>query len=333
MKRVFPRKYLSRLPLTERLYNLPLIKAIYQRVFLLSVTEPQYYIELSNICNAECIFCSYPALRDGGKSLSNMTGAHFDRIVEFIERNPRSTIALTPTTGEVFINPHWQKYVQRILDLDFVKYVHFYTNAALLNENNRAKLLQLHGIKKLSMSFSTGGLDEDTYRLLFGKDLFHQVKSNINKFLGQLRDKGMNMHVSVDIKLPKGQTSSIADGRATYNQCGYKYAFIKTRQSFDDLGGLIEHHDLDVMAPAGEARHRKPCKYLDDVRFAANGEIWLCGCVISELPGVEDLRVGRIDDREPSQKLIKFQTTIQKNWTNQHAIPHNCRDCTWYIAR
>ena len=333
MNRASLKKLFSHFPLLDELYNLSFIKNIYQRFFLSNLTEPQYYIELSNVCNAECVFCSYPAIRKSGKKLSNINDEIFDRSIEFIKQHKRQTVSLTPTTGEVFIDPQWQKHLQTILDLDFVEYVHFYTNAALLNGQNRKKLFQLRGFEKVSMSFSTGGIDKITYRLLFGKDLFHEVKSNINAFLSELHHRGLKIRVSVDIKLPKDQICSIADAKRTYNQCGYKYAFIKTRKAFDNLSGLIAHSSLDVIKPISSRRHQRPCAYLNDIRFAANGEVWLCGCVISELPGNEDLKIGHLNDLQTSQEILERQKDISGRWSHDRIIPHNCQECTWYVAR
>ena len=278
-------KIFFRVPALQILYRFEWVKRLYQSFVVASVPAPQYYIELANRCNAECIFCSYPVLRDQGKVLVNMTDEVFSKSLAMIDQQRCSVVSFTPTTGEIFMNPKWAHYVQRVLDLDFVKDVHFYTNGALLDDRNREEFFRLRNLDKLSLSFSSGGTDRETYRLMFGKDLFHHVQKNINGFLRHLKNEGMAMQVSIDVKLAKQSQASWRDCVDVYNECGYSRAFVKIRDRFDDLGGLIQEENIQRIDPIPEARRKKPCQYLDDVRFASNGEIWLCGCVDGDIGG------------------------------------------------
>jgi len=323
-------KFLYKLRFFEYLYRSELVKWLYKRFFVSSFPQSQYYFELVNRCNAECIFCTYPILRDGGKQLVNMSDNHFDKIISIIKQDQRSSISLTPTTGEIFMNKNWHYYLQVILDLDFVDHVHFYTNGILLQERNLAQLFQLRHLEKLMMTFSTGGADQDTYKKMFGKDQFFQVKENINNLLQSLKQKNLQIPVSIDIKLPNGRQVTMSECQDVYNKYHYKFAFIKTRNRFDTFGGLIIDTDLKKMLPDKPAKRKLPCNYLQDIRFAANGDIWLCGCVISELPGHEELKVGNIDFCDDLSEVKKQQSQIRDNWLYQNEVPYTCRDCTWY---
>ncbi|MEE2840297.1 MAG: radical SAM protein [Acidobacteriota bacterium] len=332
MKRLGRIPLFYRFPFFEFLYHLKGVRRLYKRLFLSSVPNPQYYVELVNKCNAECIFCTYPLLRDRGKPLTDMTDEFFNKMLTLIESEQRPSISLTPTTGEIFMNTQWDYYLQKVLDLDFVEEVHFYTNGAIFNDKNRARFFRLRNLNKMSISFSTGGADRETYELMFGKDLFCHVKENINEFLRGLKERSLKIPVSIDIKFPKSGTQSRSFCRKIYNECHYQYAFLKIRDTYDTFSGLIENESITRMRSPSLVRRKQPCNYLRDIRFAANGEIWLCGCVISEVPGHQELKVGHLKDAtdlgQPRQQLKK----MQEEWLHQKKIPFTCRECTWYEA-
>ena len=73
-------------------------------------------------------------------------------------------------------------------------------------------------VEKLMMTFSTGGADQDTYKKMFGKDQFFQVKENINNFLQSLKQKNLQIPVSIDIKLPNGCQVKMSECRDVYNK-------------------------------------------------------------------------------------------------------------------
>ena len=330
MRRPGRSRLFYRLPLFEFLYSFKGVRRLYKRLFLSSVPNPQYYVELVNKCNAECIFCTYPLLRDRGKPLTDMTDEFFNKMLTLIETERRSSISLTPTTGEIFMNNQWDYYLQKILDLDFVEKVHFYTNGAIFNDKNRGRFFRLRILNKMSISFSTGGVDRETYELMFGKDLFDHVKQNINSLLRDLKEKSFKIPVSIDIKFSKSATQSRSFCRKIYNKCNYQYAFIKIRDTYDTFSGLIENDNIAKMRSPALSKRKHPCNYLNDIRFAANGEIWLCGCVISELPGHQELKVGHLKDEADLNQTRQRLKKIQEEWLHQRKIPYPCRECTWY---
>ena len=71
-------------------YNYEWIRKLYQKVFISSSHKPQYYIELVNKCNADCIFCTYPIIKDLGKPLVSMNDTIFDQAINIIRQEKRS---------------------------------------------------------------------------------------------------------------------------------------------------------------------------------------------------------------------------------------------------
>ena len=321
-----------RFPFLALFYDFNIIKRVYKKFFVNHVYTSNYYIELTNRCNAECVFCPYVPLREGGKPLMSMSDDIFEKAIALIKTQKRPSILLTPTTGEIFMNIKWDHYIQRILDMDFVESSYFYTNGLLLNAQNREKFVHLKNLHKLSLSFSVGGIDRETYKYMYGKDKFDVVVENISEFLKALKDCSLEVPVVVDIKLPKNARFSRSLAKSVYNPHDYKYAMLKVRRTFDMMQGLITDTNLGEIKPIPLSEKKRPCRNLQDIRFAANGSIWLCGCAISELPGHYDLKVGDISQEKDLSNIMQRQKAIEEKWFYHQDIPHNCKECTWYVA-
>ena len=324
---------LHSLRLLERVYDSALVKWAYRSFVLSNFPAPQYCVELSRRCNAECVFCPHPVLKQLGQPQVNMNDSVFEKVLDFIESTRRSSISLTPSTGEILMNPRWDQYLQRILELNYVDHVHFHTNAVLFDKSNRKKLLELPHLKKLAISFSTGGVDAETYQLMFGKNFFLEVCKNINAFLAMLKRTCSHLPVSIDVRVPKTTETTIVQCRTVYNQCGYRHVFIKVGREYDLAHGVVGDDRLVWRKPIPPSRQKRPCNNLRDIRFTPNGEIRLCGVVVSELPGHDELKAGSVLDGDDMQRIEKRLSQIQSDWLEGRDIPYPCRGCTWYVAK
>ena len=85
-------KFLYRLHIVAKIYDYEWIKELYQKVFISSFHRPQYYIELVNKCNADCIFCTYPIIKDLGKPLVSMNDILLDQAIAIIKQEKKSNI-------------------------------------------------------------------------------------------------------------------------------------------------------------------------------------------------------------------------------------------------
>ena len=110
---------------------------------------PKGFISLTNVCNASCIFCSYPYIRKEGKTYF-MSEESFSKAVNLLYSLGFEYIDLTPLTGEIFLHSLWYKFLKELVNNDRTKGVFFYTNAILLNAENSRKLLDLLNLEKLN---------------------------------------------------------------------------------------------------------------------------------------------------------------------------------------
>jgi wyosine [tRNA(Phe)-imidazoG37] synthetase (radical SAM superfamily) len=289
--------------------------------------------ELSNICNARCIFCPYPDMLKSGKKFQYMTAETLDSVQLKMKHFKNVLVSFTPTTGDTLLHPNWHKAILKIMEMNAVSRATFFTNAIALDEKAQNDLIQLFKSDtngKLSqIYFSIGGLNAENYKLLYDVNRFDLVKDNINALLRKLKEQNIHRGVHIHVKLLKGETWDETEAQRLFNEYGYSYVyFSKSTQYFSNEG--FKRNSLIDYYPKPVEQKKKACAYLNKTRFAADGSVWADGCVISELPNNSDLKLGNVDSTWNTIEANR-KTLIDK-WNQEGKLPEPCRDCSMYRA-
>lgn len=285
-------------------------------------------LELCNFCNALCIFCPWIAIKKTNKKFNKMSIETYEKVLEKISQQDYYTISFTPTTGELLIHDKWYEYIEKAFNLKNIKKIIFYSNAILLNEKNRYKLLSLLNNKNnkiKELHFSIGGIDKETYKLMYGVDQFENVKNNVKSLLELLKKNEKEVKVLIEIRKPKQNNLKEKDVIKTFNEVGYKNLTIGILKKFIPIKCIDIREELEYSEM--NKNINKPCLKLYKTRYDANGGIWADGCVISEMPNSEELKLGTVYDS--LEEIEKNREKIIENWKNK-IIPETCKGCQFY---
>ncbi len=307
------------------LSNMLNIKKILRRIKL--TNSKTAYIELSNICNAKCIFCPYLTIEESGKKLTTMDNGIFEKSIDYAVKLGYEKFSFTPVTGEIFINKNWAEYIRNALLNGKVRRIYFYSNAILLNSENIEKILSLPNKDKiLFLGFSLGGIEKDTYKRMFGVDKFNIVRKNINNFCRDLKKQKQRIRINCVLYVPKDYQYTKKVVSSIFNRAKYKYFNVVIPRPFLSFPGIKRYNNLDYR---NAKEKNEPCSCLKNIRFATNGDVWLCGCVTSELPNDESLKIGAISDK--IDVITENKNNILRNWKLKKIIPLACQKCTKYV--
>lgn len=295
-----------------------------------------YFIEPSSICNAACVFCHYPQLRDAGKPIQNIGEATFDKALDIVRadcarRNVSKVgISLTPTTGDLLVNRRWGEFVQKALDLEFADWVDVVTNAILMKGDNIETIASLRHSDKLNLCLSTGGVDRETYRTMFGVDRFETVRKNINELLAVLAARNVKMNVAINLRVPDGAAISDEDIRKVYNEASYPWAHYSVLDTFKDVPADVPGKAFLKRVEGLKKRDYVPCGMLDSgaLNFHADGNITACGCHYSQMLDDRSLDLGGVDT--PLSALTARRSTLVRDWRERNVIPRVCQGCQHY---
>lgn len=147
-------------------------------------------IELSNICNYECIFCAN----------SKMTREKGEIDKQFLFRILKEAYALGVTdvgfyaTGEPFVCENLDSYIKKAKEIGY-KYIYLTTNGALANPERLKQAFEA-GLDSIKFSINAG--TKETYKMIHGRDEFENVINNL-RFVSEYRKKyktGIKLYVS-----------------------------------------------------------------------------------------------------------------------------------------
>ena len=127
-------------------------------------------IEVSSICNARCIFCSYKL---GYRSRTMMKLEDFRRISKSAIKLGYECLDLTSPGGELFMHKDAIKIIRTAKDAGF-KHIGTFTNGTLIYKYNIEDLLN-SGIDALLISFP--GFTDDIYEEIFGAGKFKNLRN------------------------------------------------------------------------------------------------------------------------------------------------------------
>ncbi len=290
-----------------------------------------FYMETSSTCNAECIFCNYPSLIKAGKKTQNIS----DQIVRtFINRilseNKPVAVSMTPTTGDLLVNPNWHTYMDNLTRISHVEYVEAVTNGILLHETNIDRLLSMPFLNKVLLSISTGGIDRETYKWMYKNDKFDQVSRNVNLLFQRLNDQKSNFFVDIRLRVPDASLINEDIVRKTYNNVGYPYMGWSVLDTFFDTAGQAEGIKKLKMVEGLVPRDNKACSMITNgtLNYHADGTVTTCACAYSQISGDASLMIGT--HRDSIDILRKRQNDLKMSWDIENKIPRPCQHCQIY---
>lgn len=150
--------------------------------FELSLTPPfpkgNILLELSNICNHQCIFCA-------NKKMNRKKGyMDFDFCCNILKQayDLGAREIGFYATGEPLVYPRIAEVISTAKKIGF-EYTYITTNGALLTED---KMVQLINAGLDSIKFSLNATDRATYKLIHGRDDFDKVIEHL-KMLSEYR--------------------------------------------------------------------------------------------------------------------------------------------------
>jgi radical SAM protein with 4Fe4S-binding SPASM domain len=282
-------------------------------------------INVINSCNANCVFCAYKYYKDK-KMLMNFK--IFKKIVDEIKKFNGNNIDLTPTLGEVLIDPNLFEKIKYAKKKNL--YISTYTNGILLNKNNNYKKLVDSGVDILTVS--VGDIDPKIDSKIYGINIKSSKErwKGINKLIDYfLTKKNKKIHLSFRPKRAPWKIIKEPKFKIIFKKLGKNNINFSLR--YDNWGGLIKKKDLIGIMSLKKIQNKVfiPCRMLNTLSIFPDGSVRLCGCRVKESI-YDDLLIGNIKNNSlleliNSKKVIK----IKKSFLNNNP-PEICKNCSFY---
>lgn len=297
------------------------------------------YLETTNICNADCVFCAYQYQSRFRPGKGVMSDEIFEKaLANYAALAPEPAgrrINFTPLVGEPLVDPKIISRVARAKSLGAD--VTFFTNGILLNRIDLAALLAT-GLDRIFVS--TAPFDRASHERLYrtqGK--YDELLAGVQKLLDTRNATGAATPVNLMFRaqIPLSQIVQLPDfqrgilPKLRPEEVRLMYAQVR---GFDSWGGQINQADLPPgmrLAHAPRLKHR-PCLWTFNLMVMYDGLVRACSCRFTgtEHVGTDGLLVGDLK----KQSLAEIWNgdaihQLHRSFGNGTLHPI-CRSCTMY---
>jgi len=167
-------------------------------------------IELSNICNHQCIFCA-------NKKMKRKKGyMDFDFCINILKQAYAEGTREVGfyATGEPLVYPRLAEVVKNAKQIGF-DYTYITTNGALLTE---AKMIELIDAGLDSIKFSLNATDRETYKLIHGRDDFDKVIEHLKMLYNYRKTTGKNFKIFISHVATRFTEERLHEFKEKYSQ-------------------------------------------------------------------------------------------------------------------
>jgi len=278
--------------------------------------------EVTNICNANCIFCGYQYL---GRPKAILPMDLFKKAVDEFDAIGGGAIGFTPITGEPLIDPNFIEKIKYARNKKNISRIGFFTNGILINQIG-ARTIITSGIDEITVSIP--GFDFETYSRIFRINSWDLVYKGILNLLKENELCANRVNICIGLR------SDISIWRllkAPAYKALNKFRFdLQYNIHYDNWNGRIKQADLSgTMRLRKQPEKTEPCSFLyTGPMILSNGDMTLCGC--RDLNGDSELVIANIKDKSILEMWQDPRVNNIRKGFYLSGYPKICRDCSFY---
>jgi len=259
----------------------------------------ELHFELTNLCNANCIFCPYQFQT---RDVQFMPDEVFEKAVADFVSIGGGSVGLTPIVGDALIDPKFVERVRYLRSFPSIDRIWVTTNAILLDKHEIDEVLN-SGLS--SITISTAGFEESMYERVYRSKSYQRVRRNVLELCEKnaRRSEPLNLTIGLRSDRPLAQVLKDSDFQPilAHNPA------IDFTWSFTSANGRISADMLpEVMKLRVVSSRKETCVQLYNGPIVLpDGTVMACSCVAA-MDAIEDLAIGNV-----------MQTSLLDIWASE----------------
>jgi MoaA/NifB/PqqE/SkfB family radical SAM enzyme len=283
-------------------------------------------IETTNICNNNCVVCSYSSQT---RARETMSLSLFEKILQDYKALGGGDLSFTPLVGEVLLDKYLPTRLEMVKKMGFIRRLSVHSNGVM------ARLYDDPALKYIVQSFdrfkiSIYGLDSEEYKAMTRKDEYESAMENISRIL---RNSKGNVVFGIR-HLKRRSAEDVAkwiEDLRTRSECQYPVEI--TEQVLEEYSnwGFLGEVNLPFDARwRPNPINKKQCLIpLLAPKITSTGDVSYCSC--ANFDASEQLTLGNIHNN--SLKQLYNSQKCQKLYSWEiFGIPEFCRACSFYTS-
>jgi MoaA/NifB/PqqE/SkfB family radical SAM enzyme len=247
----------------------------------------ELHLELTNLCNANCIFCPYQFQERETKLMPDEV---FRKAVADFVAAGGGSVGLTPIVGDALIHPDFVARVRHLRAEPRIDRIWVTTNAILLDKHGIGEILA-SGLT--SITISTSGFDAESYRRIYRSTAYERFRRNVRELVERNRALPEPLTITIGLRTDRPLDEVMRD--PDFQPILACEPDIDFTWSFTSAGGRITREEL----PAGMrlrvvTSRRETCVQLYNGPIVLpDGTVMACSCVAA-MDAVPDLGLGNV---------------------------------------
>ena len=247
----------------------------------------ELHLELTNACNANCIFCPYQFQQ---RRLESMSWVVLRKAVDDFIQSGGGSVGLTPIVGEALVHDDFTAIVRWLRSHQAIDRIWLTTNAILLDKHGVDAVLR-SGLT--SITVSTAGFDEASYRRIYRSSAYRRMQQNVLDLVQQNRRLGRPVEITIAIRTDRSLAEVMRD--VDFQPILAEGPALDFTWSFTTAGGRIKR---EMLLPSMRLRTvavgKEPCVQLFNGPIVLpDGTVMACACVAA-MDAVADLAIGNV---------------------------------------
>jgi radical SAM protein with 4Fe4S-binding SPASM domain len=247
----------------------------------------ELHLELTNLCNANCVFCPYQFQE---REVQFMSEEVFRKAVDDFVASGGGSVGLTPVVGDALIHPDFVARVRHLRSLPAIDRIWVTTNAILLDKHGIGEILD-SGLT--SITISTSGFDEPSYRRIYRSSAYERFRRNVLELVERNSALPAPLTITIGLRTDRPLDEVMKD--PDFQPILAFRPEIDFTWSFTSAGGRITREALPAGMPLRVVSSRKEtCVQLyNGPIILPDGTVMACSCVAA-MDAVADLGIGNV---------------------------------------
>lgn len=247
----------------------------------------ELHLELTNLCNADCVFCPYHSQQSKTRFMSD---AVFHKAVDDFVACGGGSVGLTPIVGDALIHPAFLERVRYLRSLPSIDRIWLTTNAILLDKFGIGAVLD-SGLT--SITISTAGFERSMYERVYRSTAYPRMLRNVTELVEKNSQRSAPLPITIALRPDRPRSEVMKDPDfqpilAHRPQLDFAWAFgaIRGNVAGESLLNEMRFRLVPLKAEACVQTY-------NGLMVLADGTVIGCSCVAA-MDAQADLTVGNI---------------------------------------
>ena len=249
----------------------------------------ELHYELTNLCNANCVFCPYQFQE---RAVEFMSDEIFDKALNDYIAEGGGSVFLTPIVGDPLIDRKIIERIRKLRSRPEIDRISMVTNCIMLDRYGARSIVD-SGLTQLTVSIA--GFDEGMYARVYRSRQYKRVRKNILDLLEANKQAGNPINIIIGLRPDRSLDEVMA--HPDFREVLAYNPMVDFTWAFTTAGGRIKRDMLpEIMRIRTSPKKLEGCvQTYNGPIVLPDGTVMACSCVAA-IDAVKDLSIGNIKD-------------------------------------